>query len=106
MDGSERLPWTALARMRACEHRAVTKGAAQATESGAHDDATRPKRFKVEPRAYIPAVVGSSRDGRSVERCWWWENVSNSNAAKEKRQLGGVEPATAVVRGQDVRSHF
>ena len=25
---------------------------------------------------------------------------------KEKKQLGGVEPATAVVRGQDVRSHL
>jgi len=85
--------------MRACEHRAVTKGAAQATESGAQDDAARPKRFKVDSRFSIPTIDGSSRDGRSVERSLQRERFSNSKAAKEKTAAWEVEPATAVVRG-------
>jgi len=68
MDGSERLPWTAKARMRACEHRAVTKGAAEATESGAHHDAAQPKQSRLEPdsmfqRLTVPAAMAVASSG-------------------------------------------
>ncbi len=104
MDGSERLPRMAIARMRACEHRAVTKGAAQATESGAHHDATRPKQSRLEPdsmfqRFPVPAAMAAASSGVGSGK-----SSSNSKAAKRKKQLGEVEAATAVVRGQDARS--
>ena len=60
MDGKKR-------GLRGTSNRAVTKGAAEATESGAHHDAAWPKQFRLNQFLMFQHVNGSSRDGRSVE---------------------------------------
>ena len=70
--------------MRACEHRAVTKGAAEATDACARNANRATEAIQRKPRQSIPTSNGSSRDGRSVERACSGQRFTNSNAAKRK----------------------